>query len=377
MLQLFTSFSFLYAFTIAVLLLYGFLYYRTFVRSAYQRRRFPIVFFLIGLACFIFLWINIHAPLKLRTFSNLDHHFIRHDGFDVAGNIELGRTDTINNGSNSFNRFVLEKKDNLLSVNSSYSEEPFYASVANGFHLLSVTYPAMGHTISFQCDSIMATVRITDSLFELELNKNIFHTLKPVRKGSSIWNLFKDEDGFINSSYYTHDKLISCLKDILLLRDDVSASQTGELKYFLSGRLFQIAIAVRYDQQMLKTTDQKFIAAIPDKSNIAWGIGFPDNNRNQFRVSYLGNDSFSLISHYPVSYPLTEEKNNDWSPHTVTKFLVADSRNILGLPAVFREGFLFSAFSQDHTIDFLPVLLSYRKAAENDPVQLNAKWLNR
>ena len=64
-------------------------------------------------------------PLKLKTFSNLDHHFIRHDGFVVARNIELGRSDTVNNTGNTFNRFVLEKQNNQLTVSSPYSEEPF------------------------------------------------------------------------------------------------------------------------------------------------------------------------------------------------------------------------------------------------------------
>src|SRR3977135_3506536 len=125
MLKFFTSFSFLYLLTISSLLLYGLVYYKDFARTGYQRRRFPYIFLLISAACFSFLYFNIHATLKLKTFSNLDHHFIRHDGFQVARGIELGRSDTVNYKGSSFNRFVLSKQNARLTVSSSYSEEPF------------------------------------------------------------------------------------------------------------------------------------------------------------------------------------------------------------------------------------------------------------
>ena len=83
MLKFLTSLTFLYAFSIIALLLYGWVYYKSFARNRYQKRRFPYVFLLISAGCFSFLYFNINAPLSLRTFSNLDHHFIRHDGFRV------------------------------------------------------------------------------------------------------------------------------------------------------------------------------------------------------------------------------------------------------------------------------------------------------
>ena len=150
MLKFLTGLTFLYAFTVAVLLFYGFLYYRSFIKNGYQKRRFPLVFLLIGAACFSFLYFNIHAPLSLKTFSNLDHHFIRHDGFSVSKNIELGRSDTVNYKGNSFNRFLLSKQNNQLNVTSSYSEEPFYAGASGGsYKLLSVNYPVANDSISF------------------------------------------------------------------------------------------------------------------------------------------------------------------------------------------------------------------------------------
>ena len=121
MLRFLTSLSFLYILTIGVLLLYGLFYYNNFAKSGYQRRLFPYIFLAISAACFSFLYFNINAPLKLRTFSNLDHYFIRHDGFEVADSIVLGRSDTVNDPGNSFNRFVLNKHGDQLTVSSIYS----------------------------------------------------------------------------------------------------------------------------------------------------------------------------------------------------------------------------------------------------------------
>ena len=379
MFKFLTSFTFLYAFTIAVLLLYGLLYYKGFVKNGYQKRRFPFVFLLISMACFSFLFFNINAPLSLRTFSNLDYHFIRHDGFRVSGNIELGRTDTINYKGNSFNKFVLHKQGKQLNVISSYSEEPFYAaSAGNSYKLLSANYPAAGHSISFRIDSSIITIKtVADSSFELRVNNTVVgRTGKIIRKGIVSWNIFKDDIGFINSAWYTNEQLVFSLKNILLLRDDVSKKGAGELKYFLSGRLFQSANSIRYDEQNIQLSTIAFASAIADKSTLAWGVGFLDNNRNQFRTNYLGADSFALLNRYPVSYPLTEESRDDWSKHSINKFLVSDASDMQQMPAVFGEGFLFAPFNGDNTIDFSPVLLTYYKDKANAPLQLQAKFMN-
>ncbi|MEO7983598.1 MAG: hypothetical protein ABI688_05925, partial [Bacteroidota bacterium] len=378
MLKFLTSLTFLYAFTIAVLLLYGLLYYRGFVKNGYQRRRFPFVFLLISLGCLSFLFINIHAPLSLKTFSNLDHHFIRHDGFRVAGTMELGRTDTVNYKGNSFNRFVLSQKNDQLRVTSAYSEEPFYTASGSSYKLISASYPAADHRISFRLDSIAVAIKtIADSSFELRINDRVVgRTGKIIRKGVSSWNILKDDIGFINSPWYTTEQLVVALKNIFLLRDDVSKNGAGELKYFLSGRLFQFVTAIKYEQQNIGLNNMAFSSSIADKASIAWGVGFLDNNRNQFRVSYGGNDSFILANRYPVSYPMTEEDKTDWSPHTINKFLVSDANDIQQMPAVFAEGFLFAPFNGDNTIDFSPVLLSYRKDKGNEPLRLQAKFMN-
>ena len=72
---------------------------------------FPVVFLYYQRCLFFFSVDQYPCTLKLKTFSNLDHHFIRHDGFEVARNIELGRSDTVNYKNNSFNRFVFAKKN--------------------------------------------------------------------------------------------------------------------------------------------------------------------------------------------------------------------------------------------------------------------------
>src|SRR5436190_15270112 len=378
MLRFFTSLSFLYILTIAVLLLYGFIYYRSFAKNGYQRRLFPYVFFIISASCFFFLYFNFHAPLKLKTFSNLDHYFIRHDGFEAAKRIDLGRSDTINHPGNSFNRFLLTRQNNQLEVSSVYSEEPFYASATDTYQLLSSSFPTTGHSLSFHCDTINVNIHSSaDSSFEFLVNNMSFKVGKVIKRGSSVWNVFRDQENFVNSTYYTNEKFVNSLKNILLLRDNISRDNRGELKWFLSGRLFHYANEVKYDDKNIRLNDLAFKASIADKSTLAWGIGFMDNNRNQFRVKTLGNDSFALLNRYPVSYPLTEENRNDWSEHGVNKFLVSDSRDLLNMPPVFREGFLFTPFDTDSTLNFSPVLLSYQKGSSQESLQLKARLINK
>lgn len=378
MLKFFTSLTFLYALAICVLVLYGLFYYKNFARNGHRKKGFPFVFLLIGIACLSFLFFNIHAPLSLKTFSNLDHHFIRHDGFSVAGNIELGKTDTANFKSNSYNRFVLSRKGNEFTVSSPYSEEPFYVSSGNGYKLLSANYGAKGHSVSFRADTFQVNVKaVTDTSFELVIDDAVVaRTGKNIRKGSTCWNVFKDEISFINSPLYNNEPMVNCLRNIMLLRDDVSASDAGELKYFLSGKLFQFTSEIKYDGQALSTVNMSFNKNIADKSIVAWGIGFLDNSRNQFRVKFMGTDSFALMNRYPVSYPMTEEYREDWAKHRINKFIVSRSKDIEQMPAVFSEGFLFAAFYGDSTVEFSPALLSYQKGKANDPLELQAKYMD-
>lgn len=378
MLKFFTGLSFLYALSIAVLVIYGMIYYRDFARSAWQRKKFPVVFLIISISCLAFLWINIHAPLKLNTFSNLDHHFIRHDGFLVHRDIELGRSDTGNFDNSPYNSFVLSKKNNDVIVSSKYSEEPFYTGNEGDFKLLSSAWAVSGHLLSYKADSIAIALRITgDDNFELNVNTRIFQTQKKIKKGINCWNLFKDNEIFLNSSYYENELIVAFLKALFLVRDRVSKDNDGELKYFISGRLFEYPGRILYDQQAIQSNAIRFNAVIPDKNIFAWGIGFFENNKNQFRLENRNRDSFAIINRYPVSYPLTEENNNEWTDHNVTKFLVSGSSDMLNIPSVFTEGFLFSVFEKDSSMDFSPVLLSYRKSSQDHSIGLQAQWLNK
>jgi hypothetical protein len=108
MLKLITSLSFLYALTIIVLMVYGWMYYRDFVRSALHRGRFPQSFSLSAWVALPFL-INIHvygfkhsAILIIILSGTMDLLSIK---------IELGRTDTINFDNNAFNSFSLFQEE--------------------------------------------------------------------------------------------------------------------------------------------------------------------------------------------------------------------------------------------------------------------------
>ncbi|MBL0334867.1 MAG: hypothetical protein IPP73_05995 [Chitinophagaceae bacterium] len=357
-----SSLSFLYLFTILLLLVYGLFYYRRFVRGGNQPRHFPWVFLSAGIACLGFLYVNFHAPLSLHSVSNLDHHFIRHEGFRVNSSIELGRTDTVNFPGKTYNHFTFSRKADQLEINSAYAEEPFYVNTGNKYQIASVNYPANGHSISLKTDTLQVRcVAENDSVFVLTVNGQSFRSSgKNIRKASSAWMLFRDETTFINSPFYTSDRLMAALKQVYLLRDHVTREEAGPLKYFLSSKLFQLASSVAVDGQPKTKADAAFKVTVADQAKLAWGIGFLDNNRNQFRVSFTGEHEFNLLNQYPVSYPLTAENREQWEPHTVQKFLVSDEKDLVGMPGVFTEGFMFSAFPGDASVDFAPLLLSYQ-----------------
>ena len=380
MLKFLTSLSFLYLFSISVMLLYGLLYYRGFSRNGYQRRSFPWVFLLVMVACVSFLVLNMHAPLSRKTFSNLDHHFLRHDGYRVAGSLELGRADTTGEKGNASNRFGFTRNSKGLVVRSAYSEEPFYSSSGGKTRLLSAAFPATGHSVQLQCDSAVVVLSaVTGDSYELMINgKTSGKTIKPLKRGQNGWNLFQDDTLFMNSGWYNSDRVAGCLRSVLLLRDDFSNSEPGVLQFFLSGRLFRFADTVQYDKKTLLPADLGFNAPIAENTLIGWGLGFPDRSKKQYFVSFAGNDSFRLASRYPVSYPLTEDPSSgdkrEWVSHEVVKFLVADPRQIGELPAVFTEGFLFSGSAGDSGLAFRPVLLSYRMDKAHAPLSLAAKY---
>lgn len=381
MLQFITSLSFLFAFTAIVMIGYGLVYYRNFVRNGYQRRLFPWVFLLIAAACFSFLWFMFHAPPGLRTYSNLDHHFIRHDGYRVAKQAELGRTDTVNARENPFNSFRIIKENNKISVVSDHAEEPFYVTTAGVNKLASASWPAGGHSMSFVADSFLVKLSVkNETEYELYINNTLSGRItKTIKRGTSTWTLFQDDSLFLNSAWYTDEKIGEGLRSIQFLRSGFSSKEAGELKFFLSARIFSVAASVSYDNKTLTRSSLVFTFPLEENSQLGWGLGYPGRNKNQYLLRNLGADSFRLVSKYPVSYPLTEEKipgeeaNN--STGQVIKFLISDPRQIKELPAVFNEGFLFPAFPGDSTTGFSPVVLSYQKDRAGSPVNLQSRPL--
>ncbi len=375
--QFVTSLTFLYTFVITLLIVYGIVYYKSFARNRTQRKRFPWVFLLIGSACFGFLYLHMHPPLSLKTFSNTDHYFIRHDGFRVAGQVELGRTDTAHFRQNAYNSFVLRRSKEEISISSSYSEEPLYLGVQDRYKLLSVHYPATGHPLSFTSDTVQVSIKaISDTNFELGIGKTGFRVHKQVKKGISVWNLFRDAPDFINSSWYTQENINRALRQLFLLRDDVGKEETGQLVYFISGELIQPGVQVKYDGNNIDRNSLVFSKRVPAPSSIAWGIGFWDNNRNQFLMKLQGRDSFELANKFPVSYPLTAEDRGNFTPHSINKFLVSDPKNLAAMPVVFNEGFLFTSFEGDSLNAFAPVLLSYKNERAGAPLALRATNMN-
>jgi hypothetical protein len=374
MLRFLTTLSFLYIVTIVTVLLYGYFYYRSVSRNGRYPRIFPFIFLLIGTACFSFLWFNMHPSLKQKTFSNLDHYFLRHDGFLVSRNIELGKNDTAENSTSACNRFSFSKSGGRLTVSSVYSEEPFYCRTAGNYRLLSHVFPASGHRVSFVSRKTTFSILARDSLFEFSAGSAVFKINRKIRKSVTAWDLVKDQSKFISSAFYADEQVMAALRQIILLREN---AETGDLNYFIGGRIFKYAHSLKYDDKLIKSADLTFSASVADNSVVVWGSGFSENNRNQYRAVFKENDSFCLLQRYPLSYPLTEEKRTDWSTHSVTKFLLSDAQDILRLPGVFREGFLFASIDKDSTLDFAPVLLTYKKDAGNSSVDVKARWMDK
>ncbi len=369
MLKFFASLTFLYIFCIAILLVYGFFYYRSFERKGYVRKRFPYVFAAIGIVCFFFLGINFYAPFSLQTISNLDHHFLRHDGFLAKGDIELGKADTANGNTVAYNRFLFEKNNGQVNVVSAYSEDPLYRQEGNSFKLISKKFPAEGHSIRAAVGDQQVEVRaIEDDLFELSVaGKQLQEKLK-IKRGATLFTIFSANPAFVQSEAFNKLQVEEFLKNIYVLRDKVNRRSGEGLYFFVTGKVFTAVHTLDYDQQRLTKEDLGFTSLVPDQALLAWGIGFLENNRNQFYLRYAGSDSFFIKNRYPVAYPLTEEERQNWKEKAVSKFLLSASGDMLKVPAVFKEGFLFDDNLADAATRFRPLLLSYKKGAANTAI---------
>lgn len=360
MLSFLTSLSFFYIVCILAIVLYAVTYYKNFAKTRKPARGFLMVFSFIGICCIGFLYIHMHPPARLKTYTNLDHHFIQHNGYEIRKSIELGNADTANFSSYPYNRFVFERFSTGLSIVSDYSEEPFYLQTPDGYRVVSASFPVKGRVLRMETDTL--TIRISvndDESFVLKINDYFFPANQKIKKGITAWNLFKDNKDFIQSLFYTDEQISHSLRNLYLLREHVSRTQEGELCYFISGRIFRGVKKVFYADKPIGLSSLRFNHKLGDKNQVAWGIGFFTNNRNQYRIEQK-NSSYYLLNKYPVSYPLTKEKTKKDEGRTVNKFLVADNRDLLQMPAIFNEGFLFNSLYGDAANRFHPVLLSYQ-----------------
>jgi hypothetical protein len=377
MLKFITSLGFLYMVCIVIMIGYGVIYYRNFQRGRYQRSLFPLVIIMIGGACLSFLWVNFHPSLRLKTFGNLDHHFLQHDGFEVSSGIELGKTDTANYDNLNFNRFLFSKKQGKVFVNALYSEEPMYKRDGDTYRILSQQFPAVNHVITYEKKSVKFVIRVADNQrVALHIGDSVFTRQIDIKRGISCWNIFRQDDGLINSVFFHDPVFLDALKAILLIRDNVNRKSGEALTFFLSGSIISQGAVVRVDEREIHARDLAFEAILQDGDDIAWGIGFLENNRNQYKVKYSTQDKFIIAPRYPVSYPLAMENREEWTAQRVNKFLVADQVDLQKMPAVFREGYLFPFFETEHQADFAPVLLSYEKGAYDQPLGLQVSSMD-
>lgn len=378
MLRFLTSLTFLYGFSIVLLIIYGIVYYINFTKGRYQRNYFPWIFLVIGIAGFSFLYINLNAPLSLRTYTNTNHHFIRHDGFRVVNSIEFGRSDTTTSTTNKYNSFLFKALPGSVQVTSGYSEDPFYTSSGGKYELRSPNFPAAGHRISYKVDTLSVSIHcLDDESFELHFdNHKITTASKLIRRGISLFNLFKDQPNLINNKWFTNENLVKSLNQIYLVRNEVSREDFSQLSFFISGKSFSFVSDIQHDSTPLNVSSLAFTTAIKSNEYFAWGLGFLDNNRNQFRIEQDMNPGFRILNRYPVSYPLSESgSDQNFSAHGILKFLVADGTGLVHLPAVFEEGFLFPSFPGDTTLSFEPVLLNYEQKKGNTAIKLSSRFL--
>lgn len=371
-----TSLTFLYGFAIVLLAIYSYVSYREFERSSRRRKWFPFLFAIIGIACLAFLWINFHAPLRLETFRNTDHHFIRADGFLVNKQITLGRTDTVNFPGNHFSSFqLLRDHEGRVQLRSDYAEEPVYTGNEEGYSLAS---PAFDGEISFGAGTLAVTIKWGEQDgARLVIGDTSFVSKKRINWGISLWNLFKDDTAFINSPHYRDAVLAEAMGQLYLLRDKFSEEEEeGLLRLFISSRIFHLVTSLRKGNETITREKMSFTREIPNGNSFAWGIGLPGKNRNHFTVRYEEEKMFSLRYRYPVSYPLTGEDRNDWSHRRITKFLCSDPADMVNMPGVFREGFMFRDNAADAGASFAPAIITYQQGETGVPLQVKAAGMS-
>lgn len=371
-----SSLTFLYALAGILLVLFAIWQYNDFRRGKYKRSRFLFVFGITAIACLGFLGVHFHAPLSLKTFSNLDHYFIKHDGFRVKRELVLGQTDSANYRKASYNEFIVSAAGEKVRLHSPYSEEPSFYTTGEKYSLLSPHYTANGHSLSLRVRNQQLGLSVSDGdRIELQIEDRKLEVKLLVKKGIQVWSLFRDHPDWINNPSPNDEAYEKVLNEIYLVRDELNRSEYGELIFFISGKLFSLASSLQYDGQAIAPQSLRFEKELDPGGSFAWGISFLDNNRNQFRFRYDG-QNLLVLPRYPLSFPLIEEDRSQWTGHNVTKFLAGHQQHMNQLPVALREGFLFTSPAANEGSAFAPLLLQYKKAAADVPIQFTANYLH-
>jgi len=308
--------------------------------------------------------------MRLKSFSNLDHHFIRHDGFVLPGKVELGKGDTSEGNNASHNSFIFQKEEDKVRISSSYSEEPFFLFNGKERKLLSAHYAVPGSILRFRVSLAEVTIKQhADGEMELIIQNEKFKWKVPPGKNIvSILAAFREDPAFASSRFVSEIQLTGCLKNIFIIPMDDS------IVYYLSGRLFQFASSIKINDRIITKEENSFSIDLPFDSRVGWGLRFNYGNVHQYRLKDLGKQGVGLMNIFPVAYPLIEEKRDQWSTHTVHKFLVSGSSEMTRLPSLFNEGYKYQA--EDSHLGFRPAWLSYVKTGGGKHLDMKVRDLD-
>lgn len=366
------SLSFFYLFSTALLLWLAWAQYRDNRNGLWRPWRFRLVWILVLLASMGFLYVHIHAPQRLRTYSNLDHSFLRQDGFLVKKQLRLGGADTSNFSRAAYNEFILRPGSSGAELSAVYAEEPAYYSIGSNYRLLSPLRPVANSRLELAKGSVKLSIHNpSPHTYVLQVGEQQFERKMEIRKGLQVWHLFRDHADWTSHPMAQDPVIAECLKSIYLVRDSLNRDYYGDLSYFFSQRLWLQVDAIRYNGQPLHARDMQYERHLEPGGVFTWGIAFLDNNRNQFYVRKTALEGLLVSHRYPPSYPLTEEERRADGNYQVSKFLVSSSAQMGQLPPHLREGFLFEAPGADQAAGFPAQVLQYGKAPGNSPLHLS------
>ncbi len=362
MIQFFSGLSSLFVVAIILLLLFAGLHYRSFRMGRTDRRSFPVFFLATGFVCVSFLLLHFNPGRWLDTFTNADHHFIRHDGFLLQKTIRLGAADTASNNDLPYNDFAMTPSADGVQISSSYSEEPLFVSGKDGSVLASTSFPVESGAISFD-------VNRTPLRFSVKENKLTFNA-GPVsvsrelslRKGATLWSLLQSDSAVINLPVFRDPSFPEALRQLFIIQysDD-------EARFFVSGKLFAFATSIVHGETRLTPSSLRFNVNIPDGQSFTWGLGVAASQRNLMTV-VKENRGTVLRVRYPSSYPLTPERRESREA-MIAKFIVADQGQMTRVPSIFREGFMFGGYSALRENSFPAVLMTYEPSTGNSSLQ--------